>query len=78
MNWKYKPKPATDHHFYFSGTTLVTPRISDEIDPIKIVELVHLVRKSALENNGIYYMQKLTEVTSGKVVWVLDGISDEE
>ena len=78
MNWKYEPELAVDHHFYFSGQTLITHRINDEINPLKIAELVLLVRKVALENNGIDYIQKLTEITSGKVVWILDGISDEE
>ncbi len=78
MNWKYKPNLVQDHHFYFSGKTYITRGINEEIDPLKIVELIHLVRKAALENKGIDYLQKLTEITTGKVVWILDGISDEE
>lgn len=78
MNWEYEPKLAEDHHFYFSGKSTMTIGIANEIPTEKLVELIYLVKKAAIENNGLDYIQKLTEITSGKVVWVLDGISDEE
>ena len=78
MHWNYQPSPVVDHHYMFDGTTIITKGIQTEIENTKIFELIHMVRTAAMELEGLDYIQKLTEITSGKVVWVIDGISIEE
>jgi hypothetical protein len=77
MTWNYEPTLIIDDTFLFGGNYYVTSAVHGTFDSSEVGIAILNVLEAVQEHKGLDRLQKLTHKISGKVIWIIDNISEE-
>lgn len=77
MTWEFKPEAIIDDKYLFKGPYYVTRAVNETYDQSEIGDAIRKILSSVEENKGLDRIQKLTHMTKGEVIWIIDNLSEE-
>lgn len=78
MTWQYDPVLIIDDTYKFTGPYYVTANASVGLEQQDIQSAILKVLAEVEVHGGLDRLQKLTHEISGKVIWIVDNLSEEQ
>lgn len=74
--WTLQPQEC-EGTYSFSGQSLMTRKIAEELAPMDIIYIHSTIKKLVLEKGGLDYLQVFINNDTGKKIFVIDQLNEE-